>query len=71
MPHGYEAGGDLPTTAPLDDDGDVERRRKKVGLLPRGRLLPLTRLLSSKNHSVGNNIFATRAVARIPQNGER
>lgn len=30
MPHGYEAGGDIPTAPSLDDDGDAERRRKKV-----------------------------------------
>jgi len=30
MPHGYEAGGDFPTTSSLDDDGDAERRRKKL-----------------------------------------
>jgi hypothetical protein len=29
MSHGYEAGGDFPTTS-LEDDGDAERRRKKV-----------------------------------------
>jgi hypothetical protein len=74
MSHEYEAGGDFPTISP-EDDGDAERRRKKVNRFHQtnSRCFFFTHdaLPSSKNHLVGSNIFATRVVAQILQNGER
>jgi len=73
--HGYEAGasGAFPTVSSLEDDGDTEPRKKKVKrLTTRAHVTVSPDILSSpKSHSVVTSIFAIRAAARIPQNGER